>query len=113
MTTVSSFKEISALFANAHNNFPAIIRKPSDDYVQRLCRSNFQSLQDINLGEGTDTTGLILSEVDHRVVPDPDGIHIPFLRANNLHSSLLLMKTRSFFTLFCVGGKYTRLVYSW
>ena len=65
MTTVSSPEAIAALFADAHDDFPAIIGKPSDDDVQRLRRHNFQALQDIYLGEGTDATGLILSEVDH------------------------------------------------
>ena len=66
MTTVSSPEEISALFTNAHDNFPAIIGKTSDDDVQRLCRRNFQALQDIDLRDGTNATGLILSEVDHK-----------------------------------------------
>ena len=66
MTTVSSPKEIYALFDDAHDNFPAIIRKPSDDDVQRLRHCNFASLQDINLGDSTNTTGLILSEDDHK-----------------------------------------------
>ena len=66
MTTISSPEEISAIFANAHDNFPAIISIPSDDDVQRLHRRNFQSLQDINLGDSTDAMGLILSEVDHK-----------------------------------------------
>ena len=61
MTNVSSPDEISALFADAHDNFPAINGKPSNDNVQRLCRRNFQALQDIDLGDGTDTMGLILS----------------------------------------------------
>ena len=34
--------------------------------MQRLCQYNFQALQDTDLGDGTDTTGLILSEVDHK-----------------------------------------------
>ena len=79
MTTVYLPEEISALFADAHDDFPVIISKPSDDDVHRLFRHNFQALQDIDLGEGTDTTGLILSKVDHRVVPAPDGIHISIL----------------------------------
>ena len=66
MTTVSSPEEISALFADAHDNFPAIIGKPSNNDVQLLRRCNFQDLQDIDLGDGTDATGLILSEVDHK-----------------------------------------------
>ena len=66
MTTVSSPEAIAALFADAHDDFPAIIGKPSDDDVQRLLRHNFQALQDIDLGDGTNTTGLILSEVDHK-----------------------------------------------
>ena len=65
MTTVSLPKEISALFADAHDDFPAIIGKNSDDDVQRLCRHNFQDLQDIDLGDSTDSTGLILYKVDH------------------------------------------------
>ena len=66
MTTVSLPEEISALFADAHDNFPVIIGKPDDDDVQRLFRRNFQTLQDIDLGDGTDATSLILSEVDHK-----------------------------------------------
>ena len=34
--------------------------------MQRLCRRHFQALQDINLGDGTNATGLILSEVNHK-----------------------------------------------
>ena len=66
MTTISSPKETSALFYNTHNDFPVIIGKPSDDDVQRLCRRNFQALQDIDLRDGTDATGLIISEVNHK-----------------------------------------------
>ena len=66
MTTVSSPKEISALFADNHYDFLLIIGKPSDDDVQRLWRRKFQALQDIELGDGTDATGLILSKVDHK-----------------------------------------------
>ena len=66
MTTVYLPKEISALFANAHDDFLAIIRKTSDDEVQCLCRRNYAALQDIDLGYGTDATGLILSEDDHK-----------------------------------------------
>ena len=65
MTNVSSPEEISALFADAHNDFPAIIGKPSNDDVQRLRRRNFAALQDIDLGDGTNATGLILSKDDH------------------------------------------------
>ena len=60
MMTVSLPEEISALFADAHDDFPTIIGKPSDDDLQRLCRHNFSALQDIDLGDGTDATGLIL-----------------------------------------------------
>ena len=66
MTTVSLPGEISVLFADAHSDFPTIIRKPSDDDVQRLRQRNFVALQDIDLGDGTDATGLILSEADHK-----------------------------------------------
>ena len=66
MTIVSLPKEISALFADAHNNFPAIIIKPSDDDMQRLRRHNFAALQDIDLGNGANATGLILFEDDHK-----------------------------------------------
>ena len=66
MTTVSSPEEISTLFADAHNNLPAIIGKPSDNDMQSLCQHNFQALQDIDLGDGTNATSLILSEVDHK-----------------------------------------------
>ena len=34
--------------------------------MQRLCRRNFAALQDIDLGGGTNATGLILSEVDYK-----------------------------------------------
>ena len=34
--------------------------------MQRLCRCNFAALQDIELGDGTDVMGLILSEADHK-----------------------------------------------
>ena len=66
MTIVSSSKEISALFADAHNEFPTITGKPSEDNVQSLSQRNFQALQNIYLGDGTDTMSLILSEVDHK-----------------------------------------------
>ena len=66
MTTVYSPKAIAALFADAHDDFPVITGKPSDDDVQRLLRRNFQALQDIDLGDGTDVTGVILSKADHR-----------------------------------------------
>ena len=66
MTTVSLPEAIAALFTNAHYNFPVIIGKPSDDDVQRLCRRKFQALQDVDLGYGTDATGIILSKVDHK-----------------------------------------------
>ena len=59
-------KEISALFANDHNDFPVIIGKPYNNDVQCLRRRKFAALQDINLGDGTDATGLILSEDDHK-----------------------------------------------
>ena len=36
MTTVSLPEEISALLANTHDDVPSIIRKPSNDDVQRL-----------------------------------------------------------------------------
>ena len=66
MATISSPEAIATLFADAHDEFLAIIGKPSDDDVQRLRQCNFQAPQDIYLGDGTDTTGLILSEVDHK-----------------------------------------------
>ena len=66
MTTVSLPKYFSNLFAGAHDNFTTIIGKPSDDDVQRLFRHNFQVLQDIDLGDGTGATRLILSKVDHK-----------------------------------------------
>ena len=66
MTNVSFPKEISSLFDDDHNNFPAIIGKSSDDYLQCLCHSNFTSLQDIDLGEIINATGLILSKDDHK-----------------------------------------------
>ena len=66
MTTVSLPEEMSTFFANAHDKFPATIGKPSDDDVQRLCWRNLSALQDINLGDGTDVTGLIVSKDDHK-----------------------------------------------
>ena len=66
MTTVSLPEEISAPFADAHKKFPVIISKPYENDVQHLCRRKFQALQDIELGDGTDATGLILSKVDHK-----------------------------------------------
>ena len=66
MTTVSSPEEISALFADTHDDFPVIIGKPSDDDLQRLRRRNFQALQDIDLVDGTNVTGLILFKVNHK-----------------------------------------------
>ena len=38
-------------------------------------------------------------------------ISFPFLRAKDLYTSLLIMRTRSFFTLLYIGGTYARLVY--
>ena len=66
MMTVSSPEEISALFADAHNEFLAIIGKPSDDDVHCLCRHNLTALQDIDLGGNTNATVLILPEADHK-----------------------------------------------
>ena len=66
MTTVSLPEEIAALFADAHDNFPSITGKPSENDVQRLLQRNFQALQNIDLKDGTNATGLILSEVDHK-----------------------------------------------
>ena len=66
MRTVYLPGEISALFADAHDNLPAIIGKPSDDDVQHLRRRDFQALYDIDLGDGTGATGLTLSKVDHK-----------------------------------------------
>ena len=40
------------------------------------------------------------------------GFSFPFLRTNDLRLSLLIMRTRIFYTLVHVGT-YTRLVYSW
>ena len=67
MTTVSSPKVIAAPFANAHDDSPFIIGKTYDDDMQRLRRRNFQALQDIDIGDGTNATGLIFSEVDHKL----------------------------------------------
>ena len=66
MTTVSLPKEIAALFADTHDDFPAIIGKPSDNDTHCLRRCNFQALQYIDLGDGTNTTGLIISKIDHK-----------------------------------------------
>ena len=41
------------------------------------------------------------------------GLSFPFLRAKDLRTSSLIMRTRSFFTLLFVGGTFTRLVYIW
>ena len=41
------------------------------------------------------------------------GFSFPFLRAKDLRISLLIMRTRSFFTLLYTGGTYARLVYIW
>ena len=65
MTTVPSPEEIFSLFSDTHDNFSAIIGKLSDDDVQRRSRRNFQALQDINPGDGNNSTGLILSKVDN------------------------------------------------
>ena len=40
-------------------------------------------------------------------------IPFPFLRSKDLRTSLLIMRTRSFFTLLYLGGTYARLVYTW
>ena len=77
MTTVSSPEAIAALFADAHDDFPAIIGKPSDDDVNRLSQSNFKALQDINLGDGTDATGLILSKDDHKAATEANCLTNP------------------------------------
>ena len=66
MTIVYFPKEISALSSDSHNNFTSIIGIPSDDDVQRLCRRNFAALQDIDIGNVTDATGIILFEDDHK-----------------------------------------------
>ena len=66
MKTISSPEAISVAFADAQDDFLAIIGKPSDNDAQRLCRRNFQALQDIDLGDGNDATGIILSKVDHK-----------------------------------------------
>ena len=39
------------------------------------------------------------------------GFSFPFLCANDLRTSLLIMITRSFFTLLYVGGAYATLLY--
>ena len=41
------------------------------------------------------------------------GFSFPFLRAKDLRTSLLIMRTCSFLTLLHVGGTYARLVYNW
>ena len=66
MATVSLPKEISTLFPDANDDFPAIIFKPSKYDVHHLRQNNFAALQDINLRDSTDGTGLILSEDDHK-----------------------------------------------
>ena len=78
MTTVSLPKKISALFYDAHDDSPLIIGNPSDDDVQRLLRRNFSALQNIDLGDGTNATGPILSEDDHKAA----NAHQVFDRAN-------------------------------
>ena len=66
MMTMSLPKEIFPQFDDAHDNFPAIIGKPSDDDLQCLRHCNFASLQDIDLGDSTNATGLILSKDNHK-----------------------------------------------
>ena len=68
MMTVSSPKEIPALFADAHNGFPAIIGKPTNNDVNHLRRHNLQALQDIDLRDGTNATGPILSKFNQKAV---------------------------------------------
>ena len=41
------------------------------------------------------------------------GFSFTFLRYNDLHTSLLIMRTRSFLTLLYVRVTYARLVYTW
>ena len=98
MTTVTLPKEISALFADAHNNFPAIIGKHSNDDLQCLRHRNFAALQDIDLGDSTDATGLILSEDDHKAAnrghlfDQPDGTleaYNPSIRDNDKNTVCL------------------------
>ena len=50
---------------------------------------------------------------NYRVVPDPDENLISVLRAKDLRTSLLKMRTCNFFTLLYVGGTYARLSYTW
>ena len=40
-------------------------------------------------------------------------ISFPLLRAKDLHTSFLIMRTHSFFTLLYVWETYARLVYTW
>ena len=40
-------------------------------------------------------------------------ISFPFLLAKDLRRFLLIVRTRSFFTVLYVGGTYARLVYTW
>ena len=40
-------------------------------------------------------------------------ISFPFIRAKGLRKSLLIMRTRSFFTLMYIQGTYVKLVYTW
>ena len=40
-------------------------------------------------------------------------ISFPFLRAKYLRTYLLIMSTRSFFTILYIGSTYTRLMYIW
>ena len=46
-------------------------------------------------------------------VPSPDENLISVLRAKYLRISLLIVRTRSFFTLLYVRGTYARLLYNW
>ena len=39
-------------------------------------------------------------------------ISFPFILAKDLRRFLLIMRTRSFFTLLCVGGTYAKVVYT-
>ena len=66
MRTVTSPKETSEIFADAHEDFPTMTGKPSDDDLWCLCLRSFAAIQDIDLGDSTNDTGLILSEDDHK-----------------------------------------------
>ena len=66
--------------------------------------------ESIKYNEGTRTSKIMIHVT--RVVPAPDGISFPLLRANDLRSSLLNIRARIFYSL-VRRGTYAMLVYNW